>query len=256
MGCKEKGLNRSTARIFVMDLSEIGLSSYEQQAYETLVMHGKLSASDISRESGVSYGKIYEVLARLETKGLVRIIPEKTKKFAPTDPKHLLDMIEKKKKQLDELESSVGELKKIYVENKEEPVLIARGLKAWPKVRDALKKGKEFVYSVKWSVEYTPKAPRRKQNMQEGINFKTLARVAPSTKENLKKWLKLDKEHKVVDNKGVAMNITEDEVLFVLVNQNTSVVIRDVAVATLLKEMFESLYEKKDYITSELLETV
>jgi len=45
------------------------------------------------------------------------------------------------------------------------------------------------------------------------------------------------------------MNITEEEVLFILINQNTSLIIRDEAVARLLKEMFEALYEKKEYVT-------
>lgn len=237
-----------------MDLKELGLSAYEQQAYETLILHGKLSASDISRESKVSYGKIYEVLARLETKGLVRVIPEKTKKFAPADPKELLKIIDEKKKHLETLEEDVSKLKKIYVDNKEEPVLIARGLKAWPKVRDSLKKGKQFTYSIKWSVEYTHKSARRTKDLKDGIQYKTLARVAPETKENIRKWLKLDKEHKIIENEGIAMGLTEEELLLVLVNQNTSLVIRDKALSKIMKEMFDALYEKKEYITEKTLE--
>ncbi|MBW3022798.1 helix-turn-helix domain-containing protein, partial [Candidatus Woesearchaeota archaeon] len=49
-----------------MDLKELGLTENEAKAYETLLRLGKTSASHISKESGVPYGRIYNVLSSLE----------------------------------------------------------------------------------------------------------------------------------------------------------------------------------------------
>ena len=62
---------------------ELGLSQNEGKVYLTLVEFGKLSANDLSGKSGVPYGRIYDVLESLKNKGLVVVVPEKTKKFIP-----------------------------------------------------------------------------------------------------------------------------------------------------------------------------
>jgi len=237
-----------------LNLRELGLSLNEEKVYEVLVRFGKLSASQISREAMVSYGKIYEVLARLESKNLVRIISEKTKKFIATNPKNLIALVDKKKKELDSIESHLQELKQVYVENKEEPVFVVRGKKSWPKLRDSLKKPKNFAYSIKYNVEYRPTSPRRRQMIKKGIKYKTLVRLSPETKDNIKKWLKLDKEHKVVENDGIAMSITEHELLIVLIKQNISLLIKDSSLTKIMKQMFEALYDRKDYIDKSLLD--
>ena len=87
-----------------MDLTEIGLTQNEAKAYETLLRLGKTTAAYISKESGVPYGRIYDVLASLEAKGLVKVIPEKTRKYVPSDPQFLHEYIEKRKKQFNEIE--------------------------------------------------------------------------------------------------------------------------------------------------------
>jgi len=48
------------------------------------------------QESGVSYSKIYNVLDALIGKNLVKVIPEKSKKFIPSSPEALIELIEKK----------------------------------------------------------------------------------------------------------------------------------------------------------------
>jgi len=60
-------------------LSEIGLTSYETQAYLALIESGVLSASQVSARSEVPYSKIYETLNALQRKGWIE-----TKKGRPT----------------------------------------------------------------------------------------------------------------------------------------------------------------------------
>ena len=78
-----------------MDLKLLGLNRYENYAYTALVRLGKASASEISRDSGVPYGRIYDILNDLVAKKLVRIIPEQSKKFVPGDPAILAGLLRK-----------------------------------------------------------------------------------------------------------------------------------------------------------------
>ena len=67
------------------DYSELGLTNNEGKVYESLVKFGKLSAGEVTKHSGTSYSKIYNILDSLINKGLVTVIPEKTKKFFPSN---------------------------------------------------------------------------------------------------------------------------------------------------------------------------
>ena len=87
-----------------MDLSELGLTGNETKVFEVLLRRGKSKASDLASESGVSYGRIYVVLSSLERKGLVKVIPEKGKKFVASDPELLRLVVDQKRKSLDALE--------------------------------------------------------------------------------------------------------------------------------------------------------
>ena len=79
-------------------LKEIGLSESEKKVYLTLLELGDSTRGDIVNKSGVTGSKVYELLEKLQEKGLVSIyIKEKVKHFKPTNPKQLLNYIEDKK---------------------------------------------------------------------------------------------------------------------------------------------------------------
>lgn len=52
-------------------MERIGLTGYEIKTFSVLLKSNGLTASTISKESGVSYSKIYEVLASLQKKGWI-----------------------------------------------------------------------------------------------------------------------------------------------------------------------------------------
>ncbi|NLE03210.1 MAG: TrmB family transcriptional regulator, partial [Crenarchaeota archaeon] len=52
-------------------LQEIGLTEYESRAYIKLVEKGPSTAGNISKLTSIPYSKIYEVLLRLEKKGII-----------------------------------------------------------------------------------------------------------------------------------------------------------------------------------------
>jgi sugar-specific transcriptional regulator TrmB len=65
-------------------LNDANLSTYEVNAYISLLTSSKLnppSAREISSETGVPSGRIYEVLEELSTKGLIEIIESRPKKY-------------------------------------------------------------------------------------------------------------------------------------------------------------------------------
>jgi len=232
-----------------MDLNILGLTAYEEKAYRSLITLGKSTASQISRESGVSYGKIYEVLASLEKKGLVQVIPEATKLFSPTNPKHLIELVEKKKRQLDEIKEDLGKLKRSYDIKDKNVVGIVKGKNNFYKILRQLKEPKEFYYTIKYTGEYNPEWSRRYTSYKrKGIKQKSLVRLDDETKENVEQWLKKDHDLRSFPNKGIAMTITNEQVNIILIKNNILVAIKDVAFVDIMKTMFENSYHNSNKI--------
>ena len=234
-----------------MDLSELGLSQYEQQAYASLLRLSKATASEISRDSGVVYGKIYEVLARLESKGLVVVIPDKTKLFVPGDPKELAKLVKKKQQALLTLENQVKDFQLQYTQREEEPVVLARGKKAWPKVLKLHREAKEFAYGVRSKVEIRPDTLRNlKRQLKHGIDARNLLNYRPVYQKNANRIAKLGGDTRKYSGSEVSLSITDKEVLIILIQSNTNVLIRDKAFILLMKDMFEALHGKCERIQS------
>jgi len=72
-------------------LKEIGLTEYEINAYTALLEKGPCEASQTSKEAGVPYSKIYDVLSSLENKGWVEVENSRPKKYFPKPPSEALE---------------------------------------------------------------------------------------------------------------------------------------------------------------------
>ena len=89
-------------------LEEIGLTKGEIRVYLTLLKTGETTTGKIIGESGLSSGKIYEILDKLIKKGLVSfIIKEKTKYFQASSPKRILDFLNEKEKILEDKKKEI-----------------------------------------------------------------------------------------------------------------------------------------------------
>lgn len=228
-----------------MNLQNLGLSEYEEKAFRALVKLGKSSASRISREGEISYGKIYEVLASLERKGLVKIVPEKTKMFIPTDPQNLLNLIKIKEGELDKLKKEVNELKQIYESSEEEIIEIAEGKRNFYKILKQLKEPKKFKYTVKFTSEHQPEWERKdKKFIKRGIDVKSLVKYDKETEKNVKKWLKINKNIKQIKNSGVAMDLRDSEIFISLIKKNKALLIKDSNLSEIMGQLFLAAYEK------------
>lgn len=67
------------------ELTELGLSTYEEQVYRTLLVNGATTAADLSDASGVPRGRIYDVLNNLESRQLVHAQSTEPTQYAPVE---------------------------------------------------------------------------------------------------------------------------------------------------------------------------
>ncbi|MFX1276117.1 MAG: TrmB family transcriptional regulator [Promethearchaeota archaeon] len=77
-------------------LNDANLSTYEINAFTTLLISSKTNpptARELSSESNVPSGRIYEVLEDLKTKGLIEIIDSRPKKYIATSLNKALERL-------------------------------------------------------------------------------------------------------------------------------------------------------------------
>lgn len=74
-------------------LGELGLSSYEEKTYRTLLVTGAVTAAELSTASDVPKGRIYDVLNGLEARGLVRTQSSEPKRYVAVDPETAVDRL-------------------------------------------------------------------------------------------------------------------------------------------------------------------
>lgn len=121
-------VSKETKRV----LQELGLTDYESRAYLALLEKGVLTASQVSKQSGVPYSKVYETLTSLEGKGWIETEHGRPSRYYPKAPSEALSAM---KLQLEDKiktweKTIIGELESFYEhrEIREKPDLwILRG---------------------------------------------------------------------------------------------------------------------------------
>lgn len=228
-----------------MDLKILGLNSYEERAYLTLIKLGKTTASRIAQESEVPYGKIYPTLESLESKGLILVIPEKTKKFIASDPENLIELLRKKQSDIEDIEKELVKMRQIYIQSPKEPITIIKGQKNFYKVVQEMPVPKKYEYDIKHTSETKPEWIRDLvMAKKKRVDVKILTRYDDETKTNVKRWLRYTKNIKKIPNKGVAVAIIDDKFMFItMINSNITIIVHDKATIALFKELFENYYK-------------
>lgn len=86
-------------------LNRIGLTESEKKVYLSVLSLGDSSRGEIVNVSGVAGSKVYELLNKLQEKGLISIyFKDKIKHFRAVNPSQILNYIEEKKKEVLDLE--------------------------------------------------------------------------------------------------------------------------------------------------------
>ena len=70
----------------ISPLLELGLNKYEAKVYLTLVGEGISTAKNISDITGIPYGKVYEIINSLSSKGFCTTLPSKPMKCQAISP--------------------------------------------------------------------------------------------------------------------------------------------------------------------------
>lgn len=125
-------------------LEMLGFSQRESKVYLSLLNLGPTTTSKLIRETGIASSKIYDVLEKLQHKGLVTYVIVKNKKeFHAANPEKIYDLIKEKE---EILESILPALKQFYKKTKEE--IIAEIYKDKEGIKnifeDIIKEGKDW----------------------------------------------------------------------------------------------------------------
>lgn len=82
-------------------LMEFGLTDKEIDVYLALLRTGNCQASEIAQKTNIHRINVYDILERLQEKGLVGFAIEgKTKKYEAIDPKKILELEEERKEKI------------------------------------------------------------------------------------------------------------------------------------------------------------
>lgn len=136
-------------------LEKAGLNKSEVKVYLALLKIGGCKAGRIAKETGFNRTTIYKALENLIQKGLASsVIKENRKYFEPTDPKNLLQQLEKQEQSFKENKEKIKELlpnlQSLFETSKEElEANIFKGLKGLKAVFNdilkTLKKDDEYL---------------------------------------------------------------------------------------------------------------
>jgi len=92
-------------------LRRVGLNQYESKVYFSLLHEGPTSASEIGGLADIPRPRTYDVLDKLEKKGLIRVQPGRPTRFQATDLKEAFEFL--KHKRIEECDNSVQEIDEI-----------------------------------------------------------------------------------------------------------------------------------------------
>jgi sugar-specific transcriptional regulator TrmB len=82
----------------VADLKAFGLSSYEAQAYTSLLRVGPAEAADVARDAEIPSGRIYDVLNTLVERNLLHVQEGRPKRYDALPPKVALQTLLRQRK--------------------------------------------------------------------------------------------------------------------------------------------------------------
>jgi sugar-specific transcriptional regulator TrmB len=141
----------------ISNLEKLGLSKGEIKVYFALLNLGSRTTGPIVKKSKVSSSKVYDILNKLEQKGLVNyIIKEKTKYFQASKPSAILEYIKEKEKEMKDIKEdiiqTIATLEKTQKNNTEDAKIFKgyKGIKAGflEAVKSIPNKGEYLFFSI------------------------------------------------------------------------------------------------------------
>ncbi len=82
-----------TTQNLIAPLLGIGLNRYEAQVYLALITEGVSTAKNVSSITGIPYGKVYEIINSLASKGFCMLLPTKPMKCRAISPRNAIEKV-------------------------------------------------------------------------------------------------------------------------------------------------------------------
>ncbi len=245
-------------------LREIGLSESEKNVYLALLELGDSTRGAIVYTSGVAGSKVYELLEKLQEKGLVSIyIRDKVKHFKPTNPKQILTYLHEKKEHITTVEKQAQSilphlLDTFYSSKEEREVEMLTGLKGleimFREQVDLLKPG-ETCYVIGGTIGSNEEAAVlaffvrvHDWRQQKGIKTKMLYNI---DQRDVIRKLYSSKKYKgtttrfIEHTSPVAINVHKDRTIIIIFGKKiTSIYIKSQDIATSFIEYFNILWKQ------------
>ncbi|MCX6707905.1 MAG: hypothetical protein NT001_07290 [Candidatus Woesearchaeota archaeon] len=236
-------------------LQKLGLLESESKVYLALLNLGSTSAGKIAKETELNRVSVYKALENLSKKGLVsHAIKANIKYFEAVNPAALGDLIEEKKKQLDEIKKQVPLLEDIYkgTKKKIESNIYegAKGAKAlWENWLKEMRKGDEWLILGApkhaeifggYFEEFNKRRARKGIYMRLIYNQDATSLIKIREKQPLTKVALMSKEYVTpasieIINDHIAIVVYEPEIIIFTINSKE--------VAHSFKQYFELLWK-------------
>ncbi|PIN75089.1 hypothetical protein COV18_05020 [Candidatus Woesearchaeota archaeon CG10_big_fil_rev_8_21_14_0_10_37_12] len=241
-------------------LQRIGLTDGEIKVYLALLELGSTSTGKLTKKSGISGSKVYEVLDRLMNKGLASfIIKNGVKYFEATRPERLLDYLDEKESEIEKEKEEVQKiLPQLLLKQKSAQESVAKIFTGWEGIKTAnediiqtLKKGEEWLsmglteQPKSWELYFTK---RQETRSKKGIKLKHLLNEKYKALYKERKKLPYS-EYRFLPKSfemPTSTEIYKDKVLILILAKESpmAIMIKNKAVAESFRKYFYALWEK------------
>ena len=230
-----------------------GLAKKEAAIYTSLLEDGQQSISDLNRSTHINRPALYEVLPRLQKKGLVSKVKIKNRhQYRAESPKKLLESY---KTEYDDITAKLEELSATHAtESGDRPVIKyfegAHGMKfVFDDVAHTLPSGSEFYRYSAW-------VPNHKQTFKNTFytnerDRKKLERLVITSEKKAKaKIPKLERSVKAVPEKfdlfedNVSLVIYGNKTAYIDYNSQSSFIVESEKIAHFQEKLFKLLWKK------------
>ncbi len=239
-----------------LTLRNIGFNDKEAKVYLALLQLGPTDAKSISLKSGIKKPTTYVILDDLRQKDAVLFLPNAKKKlFAAKDPDEIFETAQKKVKRAG---ANIPLLRELAHKAKDSAMVTyyegksgyAQAMKY--KEKEVIQSGEMLCYFA--SVDKVPPTMLASVNalMTRLKNNNVRMRAFASDNKNLEKYRKEDKEHNretkilppEIYKAYSSIDINDSFVRFVLFGEEKFVIIDNVEIARIMKQIFEMNWSK------------
>jgi len=182
----------------------LGMTEYEAKVLSSLVKLKNITPKEISFDSSVPQNKLYQILKKFESYGILSRIPSDIKKYKLINLKTFInEKVSEKKNQLKELEKSSKNLE--IPEDREEQFIFSliKGQRAiMNKLAEKNIDVKKEILGVQRNWKYWAEGIRAmQQSIKRGIDVKIIGVINPETKSRASEWKKAGCKIKAYNDK-------------------------------------------------------